>query len=207
MNALEAGRHSARVARSGARDSAGYPALRAERQEGIATLPGKERGGMNALISKFRLIGICAPLAAPAVGGVDDVAAFRIDLDERFEGGLGGNGSRQGRGDGGREGEAKDDPERFEHGDLLTPIFAGSGPKAIRLAAGDLSVVVVLGRWRISGRRLTAAQVPPKRGERAEGNGDEKDDFEGGFHRAMEVSRRTQAAGKANHNGGFDLYI
>jgi hypothetical protein len=183
---------------------------------------------MNALTSKVRLIGICAPLAAPAVGGVDDVAAFRIDLDERFEGGLGGNGSRQGRerlerdaefaapigahahegrGDGGREGEAKDDPERFEHGDLLTPIFAGSGPKAIRLAAGDLSVVVVLGRWRISGRRLTAAQVPPKRGERAEGNGDEKDDFEGGFHRAMEVSRRTQAAGKANHNGGFDLYI
>jgi hypothetical protein len=145
MNGLEAGRHSARVARSGAKDSAGYPALRAERREDILTLE------VNR---------IPVPLAAPAIGGVDDVVAARIELDEGFHAGLGLFASRHGRerlkwdaeftaperahaleerGDAGRKGERKDDRERRGHEEFSTLIFAECGPNAIRLRARQSS--------------------------------------------------------------------
>jgi len=111
---------------------------------------------MNAFTSALEMNGILVPLAAPAVGGVDDVAAARVELDEISRGRLDFVGSRQGReslerdaefaapegahapqerGDAGRQGEAKDDRERLGHGDSSAPIFARRWANAIRLGA------------------------------------------------------------------------
>jgi len=111
---------------------------------------------MNAFTSALEMNGILVPLAAPAVGGVDDVAAARVELDEISRGRLDFVGSRQGReslerdaefaapegahapqerGDAGRQGEAKDDREHLGHGESSALIFAGRWVKAIRLGA------------------------------------------------------------------------
>jgi len=154
MNRQKAGRHSARFARSADGDIGGYPALRAKRREGRAAAG--ECDGMNASPLALEINGIPVPLAAPAIGGVHDAAAARIDLDECFWARLGLFGSRQGRkrlerdakfaapegthsredrGDVGRQGEAKDDREHLGHGESSALIFAGRWVKAIRLGA------------------------------------------------------------------------
>jgi len=115
---------------------------------------------MNAFTSALEMNGILVPLAAPAVGGVDDVAAARVELDEISRGRLDFVGSRQGReslerdaefaapegahapqerGDAGRQGEAKDDRERLGHGEFSSFIFAEKGANAICLAARQSS--------------------------------------------------------------------
>ena len=111
---------------------------------------------MNAFTSALEMNGILVPLAAPAVGGVDDVAAARVELDEISRGRLDFVGSRQGReslerdaefaapegahapqerGRAGRQGEGKDDRERLGHGESSVLIFARRRSNAIRLKA------------------------------------------------------------------------
>lgn len=103
---------------------------------------------MKTLTSKTQLFGIRVPLAAPAVGGADDVVVAGVDLDEGLVGRLGFGGVGQGperveqdsefaapvrahareeRGHVGRQGGAQDDREHLGHREFLaTSIYPRS---------------------------------------------------------------------------------